>query len=377
MNPFHYTSPVAPADLIDRDLETKTLVDRAVDGHNSRLVAPRRYGKTSVLHRVRDELDKEGFTCVYVNFFGVLTAGDVAQRVELAYSQQLTGRLAAWFAAVRRGLSPSVGAHAGIGVAGVSAQVTLDAAGQQSVLERLAIPRRLHEQRGTRCLVVFDEFQDVLTASDQMDAVIRSEIEHHGDTASYIFAGSHVGMMRELFTSQRRAFYGQAGAADLDPLRPDDVAEHLYERFAAGNRELTGGLDGLLDVGAGHPQRTMLLAHFLWEQTAAGRAADEEAFARAFDHVMTFEVADEMRAVWTKAPASQKRVLAAVADDIAGLYAASTQERVGGSRGAALQQAAQGLVDSGDLLKDERTHTGYRLVDPLLARWVRDRATAN
>jgi hypothetical protein len=377
VNPFRYTSPVPSADLIDRDHETETLVNRAVDGHNSRLVAPRRYGKTSVLNRVRDELDKEGFACVYVNFFGVLTAGDVAQRIELAYSQQLTGRLATWFAAVRRGLSPSVGAHAGIGVAGVSAQVTLDAASQQSVLERLAIPRRLHEQRGVRCLVVFDEFQDVLTASDQMDAVIRSEIEHHGDAASYIFAGSHVGMMRELFTSQRRAFYGQAGAFDLDPLRPEDVSEHLYERFAAGNRELTGGLDGVLDVGAGHPQRTMLLAHFLWEQTAPGRMADEEAFARALDHVMTFEIADEMRAVWTKAPAGQKRVLAAVADDIAGLYAASTQQRVGGSRGAALQQAAQGLVDSGDLLKDERTHTGYRLVDPLLARWVRDRAAAN
>jgi hypothetical protein len=90
-------------------------------------------------------------------------------------------------------------------VAGVSAQVTLDAASQQSVLERLAIPRRLHQQRGTRCLVVFGEFQDVLTASAQMDAVIRSEIEHHGDAASYIFAGSHVGMMRELFTTQRRA----------------------------------------------------------------------------------------------------------------------------------------------------------------------------
>ncbi|MGH2908708.1 MAG: AAA family ATPase [Solirubrobacteraceae bacterium] len=376
MNPFEYTSPLAPSDLIDRDRETETLVDRAADGHNSRLVAPRRYGKTSVLNRVRDDVDREGFTCVYVNFFGVLTAGDVAQRIELAYSRQLTGRLAAWFSAARRGLSPSVGAHAGIGVVGVNAQVKLDAASQQSVLERLAIPRRLHEQRGTRCLVVFDEFQDVLTASNQMDAVIRSEIEQHRDAASYIFAGSHVGMMRELFTSQRRAFYGQAGVVELEPLDPQDIAEYLYDRFAAGNRELTGGLDALLDVGAGHPQRTMLLAHFLWEQTAAGGAADEEAFARAVDHVMTAEVADEMRAIWTKAPAGQKRVFAAVADDVAGLYATTTQERVGGSRGAAMQQAAHGLVDSGDLVKDGRTHTGYRLVDPLLARWVRARAGA-
>jgi hypothetical protein len=83
-----------------------------------------------------------------------------------------------------------------------------------------------------------------------------------------------------------------------------------------------------------------------------------------------------MRAIWTKAPAGQKRVLAAVADNVAGLYATTTQERVGGSRGAAMQQAALALVDSGDLVKDGRTHTSYRLVDPLLARWVRARAVA-
>lgn len=376
MNPFDYSSPVRARDLIDRDRELKALGDRARDGHNSRLVAPRRYGKTSLLHRVGEQLDREGFACVYVNFFGVLTAGDVAQRIEMAYGQQLKGRLATWFAAVRRGLSPSVGVHAGVGVAGVDARVELERNGQQSVLERLALPRRLYDQRGTRCLVVFDEFQDVLTASDQMDAVIRSEIEHHGEAASYIFAGSHVGMMRELFASRRRAFYGQAASVDLAPLEPQDVAEYLENRFAAGNRQLTAGLDGLLDVGEGHPQRTMLLAHFLWEQTPAGGVADEEAFARALDRVMSTEVADELRAVWTKAPAGQRRVLAAVADDVAGLYAATTQKRVGGSRGSAHGHAAQALVDSGDLVRDDGTQTGYRLVDPLLARWVRDRAQA-
>jgi hypothetical protein len=215
-----------------------------------------------------------------------------------------------------------------------------------------------------------------MTASDQLDAVIRSEIEHHADAASYIFAGSHVGMMRELFTSQRRAFYGQAGAVELAPLDAEDIADYLYDRFKQGNRELAGALDGLLDVGAGHPQRTMLLAHFLWEETAPGDRADEEGFARAVDRVMNFEVADEMRAIWTKAPAGQKRVLAAVADDVAGLYANSTQERVGGSRGAAIKEATNALLDSGDLVVDTRTKTGYRLVDPLLARWVRARATA-
>ena len=116
-----------------------------------------------------------------------------------------------------------------------------------------------------------------------MDAAIRSEIEHHGDAASYVFAGSHVGMMRELFTSKRRAFYGQASPIDLGPLAHSlDVAEYLHARFAAGQRPLApAALDLMLDVARGHPQRTMLLAHFLWETTPARHPADVRVRDRA------------------------------------------------------------------------------------------------
>jgi AAA+ ATPase superfamily predicted ATPase len=61
-NPFVYSEPVSPEALLDRDEETATLVERAVGSHNSRLVAPRRYGKTSLLRRVLEEVEDEGFT---------------------------------------------------------------------------------------------------------------------------------------------------------------------------------------------------------------------------------------------------------------------------------------------------------------------------
>ena len=45
---------------------------RAEEGNNSRLVAPRRFGKTSLLRRVMYDADKAGWATVYVDFFGVL-----------------------------------------------------------------------------------------------------------------------------------------------------------------------------------------------------------------------------------------------------------------------------------------------------------------
>lgn len=367
-NPFRYSEPVPPEELLDRDEEARALLEAAASGNNSRLVAPRRYGKTSLLARIAQEArEQKGWAAVYVDFFGVLTLDDVARRIERAYAEQLQGRLATWFAGARRLLRPTLQVGGGSLPAGV--EVAIDPQAEPPLVERLALPVRLHEKYGTRTLVVFDEFQDILAVKERADAVIRSEIQHHGDAASYVFAGSHVGMMRELFADRRRAFYGQAGPVDLPPLRADDVADYLSGRFEATDRGIGGALGPLLDTAAGHPQRTMLLAHVLWNLTGEGETATEQTWLATYDRVMR-EVRDELRAVWTGLPPAQRRVLTTVAEGREGIYAAG--RRHGGSRGGAAVKATEGLVDRGEIARDQSTASGMRVIDPLLAAWVNE-----
>lgn len=366
MNPFRYTSPVAPADLVDRETEAATLLSRAADGDNSRVVAPRRYGKTSLLRRVLRDAELEGFATVYVDFFGVLTLADVADRIERAYADQLQGKLATWYAGARRLLRPTV--RAGGGPVPVGVEVTLDPQAEPPLLDRLALPRRLYERHAVRTVVVFDEFQDVLSAQSRADAAIRSEIQHHEQVASYVFAGSHVGMMRELFTDRRRAFYGQAGPVALPPLPPDAVADFVTARFTSTGRAVEpAALGPLLDTARGHPQRSMLLAHALWEATPPGARADSDTWLGAYDRVRA-DLREEHRATWSSLTPGQRRVLAAVAGNDAALYA--TARRYGGSRGGAVAAAAKALADRGEVVADPSVPTGYRVVDPLLTAWI-------
>jgi uncharacterized protein len=369
-NPFVFSEPIAPADLLDRDKEAALLVERASGGHNSRLVAPRRYGKTSLLLRALADAQRQGLVGVYVNFFGILTEADVAARIEAAYATHLPRRLAHWFEGVRRTLRTGVR----LGGGPLPASLELSSEGRSSergLLEWLALPRQLRETKGVRALVVFDEFQDVLVAGKRLDAVIRSEIEHHGEAASYVFAGSHVGMMRELFASKRRAFYGQAGAIELEPLAPVDVAEYIAARFSRADREIGGALEPLLAFCEGHPQRTMLLAHFVFERLRAGGTADASTFADALDYVLGVEARDELRALWSSLNAGERRVLTIVADNTQPLYGRAAQAHVGGTRGGATTTALQGLVDAGEVVRDRGLPTGHRVIDPLLAHWVR------
>lgn len=327
-------------------------------------MAPRRYGKTSLLQRLLHDAQRLDWATVYVDFFGVLTLADVGERIEKAYADQLQGPLRSWFSAIQRSWRPTVK----LGGGPVPGSLSADAQAAP-LLDRLALPLKLHQRHGKRVLVVFDEFQDVLTAQANADAVIRSEIQHHGDAASYAFAGSHVGMMRELFADKRRAFYGQAAPVKLPPLAPGEVGEYVSGRFQRTNRDVGAALGPLLDTAQGHPQRTMLLAHYLWDEVPPGEQADEEAWSRAYDGVMS-DVQDELRAIWSRMNVNQRRAATAIAENAAGLYASS--RRQGGSRGGSVDRAVQALADLGEIMDDPGTPTGHRLVDPLLGAWILD-----
>jgi hypothetical protein len=82
------------------------------------------------------------------------------------------------------------------------------------------------------------------------------------------------------------------------------------------------------------------------------------------------DVRDELRAVWSGLPTSQRRVLAAVGEGREGIYAAG--RRHGGSRGGAVVKAAEALLDRGEVVEDSSTATGLRIIDPLLAAWVNE-----
>lgn len=362
-NPFRFSGPVAGEDLIDRGAEAQALLDLAEQGNNSRLVAPRRYGKTSLLGAVARRAEDEGWATVTVDFYGVASIADITERIELAYRSQLQGPAARWFEGVRRTLRPTVRASAGP----VAAQVTAEAP-TTALLERLALPRRVHERLGVRVLVVFDEFQEVLTASGSVDAVIRSEIQHHVDVASYVFAGSHVAMMAHLFGDPRRAFYAQAAPVALGRLPSEDTADFVAGRFTDTGKDVGRGLSPLLDAADGHPQRTMLLSHALWEVTPARGAADEPLFARALDAAMV-GLSEEFRVLWSGLAAGQRRTLAAIADGGSPYARTETGTRPGGATGHALAA----LEGRGELAAERSAPGGYAIVDPLLARWVRGR----
>ena len=72
-NPFRFSGPLPPEDMIDRDPEADELLALGQGGHSFRLVGPRRYGKTTLLRRVLETAEREGMATVLVDLQDVLS----------------------------------------------------------------------------------------------------------------------------------------------------------------------------------------------------------------------------------------------------------------------------------------------------------------
>lgn len=364
VNPFVYSRPVPPEDIVDRENEVRHLLRNAVGGHYVRLYAPRKYGKTSLLRRaLHDGEREEGLVPVLVDLYRVSSIADVTVRLERAYAKQLKGELRKRIEAFlqRTGVGLSLGAF------GISAQLQLEP--MQDPLPALhallELPLRLESSGGYRALIAFDEFQDV-GRIDGLDGLLRSHIQHHGEVASYVFAGSEPGLMRLLFESKDRPLYGSAVPMRLGRLPDADIGAYAAARFEATGRSAGEAVNPLLRAARGHPQRAMLLAHRLWEEVAQGGEATLDDWDAAHAAAMR-ELEPEFDAQWRGLDTSEQKTLRSLLLGDGSPYRTAALRRLELTKDV-VRRALPRLSATAEI--EEREEGGYEIVDPLFAEWV-------
>jgi uncharacterized protein len=370
VSPFVYERPIDPDAIIGRANESQRLLDLAEAGRYVALVAPRRWGKTSLLRRLLADSDRRGQPGVLVDFYGVVSLAEATHRIERAYAAALHGPLRT---VVERFFSAS-GLGLSLGAFGISA--SLERARNTDPLPALHalldLPMRVMARSGVIPVVVFDEFQDLLPVAN-MDAIVRSHIQHHGGNVAYVFSGSEPGMMRQLFDVKSRPLYGQAVQERLGRLRDSDIARYVTDRFEATDKDVGEMIVHLLRTADGHPQRAMLLADHLWQETGVNDAADDLAWEHAINRV-DLAVDAEFRALWRSLETSEARALRALTISGGEPYRASALSSVDLKKSTA-RDAYERLIDRGELERPgDEDH--LRFVDPLFQRWVAGESTA-
>ena len=226
-NPFVVYGYKGPAYFCDREKETEKVVKALANERNITLIAPRRIGKTGLIHHVFAQIREQQpeICCIY---FDILATKTLDQFVQLMVrnvlgrldtpSQTALRRVQEFFSAFR----PTMTFDANTGMPTFS----LDVAKSQEELSLQRIFEYL-KQSGKRCYIAIDEFQQVRNyPGADTEALLRSFIQFVPNVY-FIFAGSKQYMMSDIFLSPERPLYQGAQIVNIK-----EIDERVYYDFA-------------------------------------------------------------------------------------------------------------------------------------------------
>ena len=225
-NPFVVYGYKGAAYFCDREEETRKVMDALQNERNVTLIAPRRIGKTGLIHHVFAEIEQQDadVSCFYIDLFATK---NLAQMVQLL-ARKILGRLDTPTQSALRKVSELFSSFRPtltfdpMGNPSFSLDIAPDT--EEQSLEQIFYYMK---QSGRRCYVAFDEFQQITNYPETgTEALLRSYIQFLPNVY-FIFAGSQQHMMTELFLSARRPFYLSSQMLQLK-----EIDEDKYLAFA-------------------------------------------------------------------------------------------------------------------------------------------------
>ena len=376
-NPFRYGDLALDDAFTDRVDELAALEADCLAGQNVVLFAPRRFGKSSLVWRAAQRLQRQGVLVAQIDLMRTPTKERFAEHLARAIHDDIASVL---FRARER-----LGIFSGLRVTPVitidpddaSVGFSFDAGHRRqdidATIERLLeLPAQLAADRGRRAVLVFDEFQEVTRIDPQLPSLMRSIFQTQPEVA-HVYLGSRRHLLERLFHDENEPFWRSAKQMELGVIASEQFGPYISRRFGrSGQRIDAAGVAWILARTGGHPYATQELCSFVWQAGPADSAVDQAQLEGGMVALLRSENA-RFTSVWEAAPRSQRLLLQALADGPGRPLAGEFRRRHGLAAASTVQRAVAALV-ADELIAPMATGE-HGIAEPFLAEWVRRFAT--
>ena len=209
-NPFPEYGYFGPEYFCDREEETERLIEALLNGSNVTLMAPRRIGKTGLIHHAFNRMKRrdKNVQCFYVDIFSTKSFNQLVQFLANA----IVGKLDSPSQSIRRKLNalvtslrPTMTSDPLTGMPTFS--FTVEPENARQTLEQVFQYMKDSEKE---CFLAIDEFQQVSRHSElNADALIRSVIQFIPNV-HIIFSGSQQHILANMFMSPQHPFFNSS-----------------------------------------------------------------------------------------------------------------------------------------------------------------------
>lgn len=368
-NPFLVYGYEGPHYFCDREEETRKLISALSNGRNVTLAAPRRLGKTGLIHNAFHQIQnsEEDIICIYVDIFPTRNFADFVQLFGKAVFDSLQSRGERFLSKVISLLSscrPTISIDPLTG----SPNFSIDIA--PSMEERtLSDIFDFLEKSDTPVYIAIDEFQQVTTYPERgTEAMLRSRIQFMHNI-QFIFSGSQQHLIYDMFISAKRPFYNSSQIMTLSTIPADSYYRFAESLLSEADRTIDRSVfQFIYDSFEGHTWYVQSILNRLYE-----RGGDITERNQAMNAILDIIRENSMiyQSTMSLLPDKQIRVLKALAKEgkTPTPNKGSFIQRYKLKAASTVSSALKSLIDK-ELVY--RSPEGYSVYDRFLEIWLRD-----
>ena len=236
-NPFRFGALALDEAFTNREREIAELRADVTNGQDVVVFAPRRYGKSSLMWRVAQELVRRKVLVASVDLMTTPTVAKLAEKLARTIHEDVASKKEKAldrlriFGSLR--VKPTVNVDPDTGKLSFGFDAGYRPEDLRATLEHLlALPGELGAERGRRVALIFDEFQEVVDIDPGLPRLMRAVFQAQPEVA-HVYLGSKRHMMRRLFSDENEPFWRSAKPVELGVIALEPFGRYIVERFGA------------------------------------------------------------------------------------------------------------------------------------------------
>ena len=354
----------------NRTIETKWLVDNIQVCKHSLLIAPRRFGKSSLAEKA---IEICCFPVVSLNFNTCSDEQDVDALIRQGVCHLIgkaIGPIEKSLEIIKnfvRHLTPKIN----IGTEHTYLELAVNKQNNPAanVQEALGLIEKLLENKKRRAILLMDEFQTVglIAKGSGVEAAIRN-IAQDMRHLTIVFSGSNRSLLQSMFDDQSRPLYKICRKLYLERISAEHYEKHLNKsaKLAWGAPLEEKVFKQIMWLSERHPYYVNYLCDVIWASSKKMPSLAD--VTNSWAQVVEEEYSDANAEI-THLSMGQRKVLKYVANNTGeNLMAASSTSAMGMAL-SSTSSAITGLIEK-DII--EKTGTGYEIINPIIKRLLCD-----
>jgi uncharacterized protein len=271
-SPFIYGNTVSTKSFTNREAEVEKLRNNLVNGINTMIISPRRWGKSSLVEKVISDINKKEpkLKTVIIDLFSVSNEAEFLETFAREVIKASSSKWEEWISSGKeffKNLIPKI--HVGIEpTTDFSISFDLKELKKHSE-EVMNLPETIARKKGLKMIICLDEFQNLSSFPDfeSFEKKMRASWQRQKQI-TYCLFGSKRHMMSDIFNNPSKPFYRFGDIMWLPKIELQKWVHFICESFTDTGK-LINETDAALipTVMKNHSWYVQQLAHYTWNLT--------------------------------------------------------------------------------------------------------------